>query len=103
MSQVRIGIIGSRFQAECIAGAVKAVPEEAEGLAVASPTPGHAARFAERHRIPRAYTDYHELLRNPDVELVSIAAPNRLHAQLTLDAAKAGKHVVCEKDRKSVV
>jgi len=97
MSQVRIGIIGSRFQAECIAGAVKAVPEEAEVLAVASPTPGHAARFAERHGIPRAYTDYHELLRNPDVEMVSIAAPNRLHAQLTLDAAKAGKHVVCEK------
>src|SRR6266487_2080096 len=97
MSKVRIGIIGSRFQAECIAGAVKAVPEEAEVLAVASPTKGHAAGFAERHGIPRAYTDYHELLRNPEVEMVSIAAPNRLHAQRTLDAAKAGKHVVCEK------
>src|SRR6266550_5068145 len=92
MSKVRIGIIGSRFQAGCIAGAVKA-----EVLAVASPTKGHAAGFAERHGIPRAYTDYHELLRNPEVEMVSIAAPNRLHAQLTLDAAKAGKHVVCEK------
>jgi len=37
-SKVRIGIIGSRFQADCIAGAVKAMPEEGEVVAVASPT-----------------------------------------------------------------
>ena len=43
MSKVRIGIIGSRFQAECIAGAVKAMPEEGEVVAVASPSKGHAA------------------------------------------------------------
>src|SRR3989475_6021503 len=97
MSKVRIGILGSRFQAECIAGAVKAMPEEGEVVAVASPTEGHAAGFAKRHGIPRAYTDYRELLRDPRVELISITAPNRLHAQITIDAAKAGKHVVCEK------
>src|SRR3989449_9397576 len=97
MSTVRIGIIGSRFQADCIAGAVKAVPDAAELVAVASPTKGHAADFAKRHGIPRAYTDHRELLRDPDVELIWITAPNRLHAQLTIDAAEAGKHVVCEK------
>src|SRR2546430_9720828 len=63
MSKVRIGIIGSRFQAECIAGAVNAMPEEGEVVAVASPSKGHAAGFAKRHGIPHAYTDYHELLR----------------------------------------
>src|SRR2546425_7246807 len=97
MSKVRIGILGSRFQVECIAGAVKAMPEESEVVAVASPTKGHAAGFAQRHGIPRAYTDYRELLRDPDVEMISITAPNRLHAQITIDAASAGKHVVCEK------
>src|SRR5216117_1995596 len=97
MSKVRIGILGSRFQADCIAGAVKAMPEEGEVVAVASPTKAHAAAFAKRHGIPRAYTDYRELLRDPRVELISITAPNRLHAQITIDAAKAGKHVVCEK------
>src|SRR5947208_11265155 len=97
MSKVRIGIIGSRFQADCIAGAVKAMPEEGELVAVASPTKGHAAGFAKRHGIARAYTDYRELLRDADVELISITAPNRVHAQITIDAAKAGKHVVCEK------
>src|SRR5258705_8501961 len=97
MSKVKIGIVGSRFQADCIASAVKAIPEDAELVAVASPTKGHATEFAKRHGIPNAYSDYHDLLRDPKVELISITAPNRLHAQITIDAAKAGKHVVCEK------
>ena len=97
MSKVRIGIVGSGFQADCIAQAVKTMPEEGEVVAVASPTKGHAAGFAKRHGIPRAYTDHRELLRDSDVEMVSITAPNRLHAQIAIDAARAGKHVVCEK------
>jgi predicted dehydrogenase len=97
MPKVKIGIIGSRFQADCIAASVRAMPEEAEVVAVASPTKGNAEAFARRHGIARAYADYRELLRDREVEMVSITAPNRLHAQLTIDAARAGKHVVCEK------
>ncbi len=78
MSKVRVGIIGSRFQADCIASAVKAVPEDAEVVAVASPTKSHAADFAKRHGVPRSYTDYHELLGDPQVEMISVTAPNRL-------------------------
>ena len=70
MSKVRIGILGSRFQADCIAGAVKAMSEEAEVVAVASPTRAHATAFATRHGIPRAYTDHRELLRDPNVKLI---------------------------------
>src|SRR5436309_14722847 len=87
--KVKIGIVGSRFQADCIAGAVKAMPEEGEVI--------DAAGFAQRHGIPRAHTDYRELLRDPDVEMVSITAPDRLQSQIAIDAAKAVKHVVCEK------
>ncbi|NUQ21091.1 MAG: Gfo/Idh/MocA family oxidoreductase [Gemmatimonadaceae bacterium] len=97
MSKVRIGIIGSRFQADCIAHSVKMMPDEMEVVAVASPTPGNAEKFARQHGIRAAYTDYRELLRDRDVDMVSITAPNRLHAQMTIDAAAAGKHVVCEK------
>src|SRR6185503_6098924 len=97
MSKVKVGIVGSRFQADCIASVVKAVPEDAEVVAGASPTKSHAADFAKRHGVPRSYTDYHEMLRDPEVEMVSVTAPNRLHAQITIDAANAGKHVVCEK------
>src|SRR4051812_25926340 len=97
VSRVRIGIVGSRFQADCIAHSVKLMPDEAEVVAVASPTRGNADAFAKRHDVPRAYTDYREMLRDPNVEMISISAPNKLHAQITIDAAKAGKHVVCEK------
>jgi predicted dehydrogenase len=97
VSKVKIGIVGSRFQADCIAGSVQDMPEEAEVVAVASPTPGNAEAFARRHGIPAAYGDYREMLRDPAIELISITAPNRLHARITVDAAKAGKHVVCEK------
>jgi len=43
------------------------------------------------------YEDYHQLLENPDIELVVIALPLHLHYQVTMDALDAGKHVLCEK------
>jgi len=73
------------------------MPEEMEVVAVASPTRGNAEEFARRHGISSHYSDYRELLKDKNVEIISITAPNRLHAQITIDAAKAGKHVVCEK------
>lgn len=97
MATVKVGLIGSRFQADCIAGSVKAIPDEAEVVAVASPSPGHAEALAKRHGIPAFHTDYRKVLSDPAVELVSITAPNHLHARMTIEAAKAGKHVVCEK------
>ena len=94
MSKVRIGIIGSRFQADCIAGAVKAMPEEGEVVAVASPTKGHAAGFAKRHDIPRAYTDYRELLLSrPATALGDESLPVGLLALLArIEARELGEY-----------
>ena len=97
MTPVKIGIVGSGFQADCIAASVAAIPGEAEVVAVASPTPGNAEALARRHGIATWYTDYRAMLRDPAVELVSITAPNHVHARLTIEAAQAGKHVACEK------
>ncbi len=94
---VRIGIIGSQFEADIHAAAIAMVPDAAEAVAVASPTPGHAAALAERYGIPRVFTDYREMLKERDIEMVTIAAPNALHAQMALDCGRAGKHIVCEK------
>lgn len=52
---------------------------------------------ANARRDIRLYQDYRELLRNPDIEMVVIALPLHLHAQATIDALRAGKHVLCEK------
>ncbi|MBN9070289.1 MAG: Gfo/Idh/MocA family oxidoreductase [Rhizobiales bacterium] len=95
--KVKVGIIGSRFEADIHAESFKILPDEAEVVAIASPTPGNAAAMAKRHGIPRVFTDYREMLKEPDIEMITITAPNRLHAQMTIDIANAGKHVVCEK------
>ena len=95
--RVKVGIIGSGFQADIHAESFRLMPDEAEVVAVASPTPGNAQRLARKHGIPRWFNDYRALLAEPDIEMVTITAPNRLHARMTVDAAHAGKHVVCEK------
>ncbi len=94
---VKVGIIGSQFEADIHAASFQITPGEAEVVAVASPTPGHAEKFARERDIPRFFTDYREMLKEDDIEMVTIAAPNYLHAQMTIDIANAGKHVVCEK------
>jgi myo-inositol 2-dehydrogenase / D-chiro-inositol 1-dehydrogenase len=97
MDRVRIGIVGSRFQADCVATSAKMIPDEAVVVAAASPTPGNAEALARRHGIAAFYGDYRDMLRDPAVEMVWVTAPNRFHAQITIDAAHSGKHVVCEK------
>jgi len=96
MNPVGVGIIGSQFIAELHAEAFKRVPD-AKVVAVASPTQAHAKAFAAKHQVARWFTDYHELLNLKEVEVVSLCLPNHLHCQATVDAATAGKHVICEK------
>jgi myo-inositol 2-dehydrogenase / D-chiro-inositol 1-dehydrogenase len=95
--RVKVGIIGSQFQADIHAASFQILPQEAEVVAIASPTPGNATALAKRFGIPRVFTDYREMLKERDIEMVTIAAPNSLHAQMTKDIAAAGKHIVCEK------
>jgi predicted dehydrogenase len=96
MSSVGIGIIGSQFIAELHIEALRRVPE-AQVVAVASPTEAHVKGFAAKHHIPHCYTDYRDLLNRKDIQVVSLCLPNDLHCQATEDAARAGKHVICEK------
>jgi myo-inositol 2-dehydrogenase / D-chiro-inositol 1-dehydrogenase len=94
--KVRVGIIGSQFISSIHADSLKRCPA-AELMAVASPTPGHAAGFAQKHGLPHSYTDYRRLLERDEIDLLVIGVPNDLHSQVVLDAAAAGKHIVLEK------
>lgn len=96
-TKLKVGIIGSKFEADIHAAAFQIMPEEAEVVGVASPTPGNAQALAQRYAIPKVFLDYREMLAEQDIDMVTIAAPNSLHCQMTCDAARAGKHVVCEK------
>lgn len=95
--RVGIGLIGSGFIADIHAHAVREFVHDAEVVGVASATPGKAAKFAAERGIPHAFDDYRALLAMPQVDVVTVAAPNDLHCQITCDAAAAGKHVICEK------
>jgi myo-inositol 2-dehydrogenase/D-chiro-inositol 1-dehydrogenase len=95
--KVKVGIIGSQFAGDIHAAALRMVPDAAEVVAVASPTPGHAEELAKRYEIPHVFHDYRDMLKERDIELVTITAPNKLHRTMALDIARAGKHVVCEK------
>ena len=65
--------------------------------AVAARDGDRARAFASEFGIPRAYDSYDALLEDPEVDGVYIGLPNSLHAEWTVRAAAAGKHVLCEK------
>ena len=94
---VKVGIIGSQFQANCHAASIAMVEDAMTVVAVASPTSGNAAALAAQYSIPRVYQDYRELCNDVEVEAVTITAPNALHCEMTIALARAGKHVICEK------
>ncbi|MDF2869618.1 MAG: MviM4 [Anaerocolumna sp.] len=58
-----------------------------------------AIKAKEQYGVPDAkvYTDYMELLKDKDIEVVHVCTPNRSHAPISIDSLHAGKHVMCEK------
>jgi predicted dehydrogenase len=94
--RVNVGLIGSQFISAIHAESLSRC-NQAEMMAVASPTPGHASAFAEKHGIPKAFTSHRDLLAMKEIDMVVVGAPNRFHCQLAVEAAAAGKHIVMEK------
>jgi predicted dehydrogenase len=66
-------------------------------VAIAESNPTRAKEAADRFKLPRIYSDYHELLEQVDIDAVTVALPNHLHASVAIEALKARKHVMIEK------
>lgn len=94
--KVGIGIVGSQFISSIHVEALKTV-NDAKIIAVMSPTKGNAKAFAIKHDIPHHFTDIDKMLALEDITMVIIGAPNHVHCEITVKAAKAGKHIVVEK------
>ena len=97
MSVLRIGILSTAniATAKVIPGMRRA--ERVEVVAIASRDAARSRAVADRLGIPTAHGSYEALLADPDVDAVYIPLPNHLHAEWTIAAARAGKHVLCEK------
>ena len=96
-AEVRIGTLGA---ARIAPMALIRPARETDGVsvtAVAARDRKRAVAFAAKHGVDTVHDDYPSLLADPDIDAVYNPLPNGLHAEWTLKALEAGKHVLCEK------
>ena len=97
----RLALLGCGWVADMHARAAATCGHTVAG--VANHRLESAERFASEHQIERATTDWRELVRAPDVDIVVVCTPNALHAEQSITALEAGKHVFCEKPMATTV
>lgn len=93
---VRFGVISASGMAQAHMAAIRD-NRRARLAAVCDIDPDKARQVAEAFQVADIYTDYRDLLRNPDLDAVVICTPDQLHREMTVAALAAGKHVLCEK------
>jgi len=96
MSPIRYGVIGCAGVGTTHAEGVHAA-DGAELVACADIDPDAARGFADEYRVPAWYEDVTEMIRESGVDAVSVCTPSGTHADVTVEAAEAGVHVLCEK------
>lgn len=96
MPRRKVAIIGTGFSASSHVDALSRL-RDVEIAAIAGRSLEQAQAAARRYGIPRAYGDYRELLRDPEVEAVHNCTPNHLHTEVNLAVLAAGKHLLSEK------
>jgi len=94
--KVGFGVIGTGIFGENHALVYSRLPE-AELVAICDIDAERAKAVAEKYGARTYYTDYQELLSNPDIQAVSVATPDFAHRDIAVAAAQAKKHILCEK------
>ncbi|MYB65901.1 Gfo/Idh/MocA family oxidoreductase [Candidatus Poribacteria bacterium] len=97
MAVLRWGILGCGNVAEHKGGPPLYSVDDSELIAVMRRDQAKAEDFAIRHGAKRAYTDVDKLLSDDEINAIYIATPPNLHCEQTVRAARAGKHILCEK------
>ncbi len=69
----------------------------AELVAICDTDAAQLARRAAEWGVPRTYTDYHELLADPEIDIIEVNTPHHLHKPMVIAALEAGKNVSCQK------
>lgn len=96
MNKIKAGIIGTGFIGPSHIEALRRLGY-VEIVALSVRNAEVAQQKAKLLSIDKAYGDYHDLLKNSEIEVVHICTPNNLHYTMSKEALEAGKHVICEK------
>ncbi|MGH0038347.1 MAG: Gfo/Idh/MocA family protein [Myxococcota bacterium] len=94
---LRMGILGAATIAPIALVRPAREVDDVDVVSVAARDPEKARRFAARHGIGKVHSSYAEMLDDPSLDAIYVPLPNGLHAEWTLRALEAGKHVLCEK------
>lgn len=96
MIVMRWGLIGASNIAEtAFIPAVNRHPQSKIVAVASSSSKGEL--FSKKHQIDKLYSNYEDLLKDSEVDAVYISLPNHLHKKWSIEAAKHGKHILCEK------
>lgn len=97
MQRTKVAVLGAGFVSAIHLESYHRFVPSAEVIAVYARNPEKAKAFAEKYNIPKWYDDLDEIINNSGCEVIDICLPNYLHAEATLKAAAAGKHIIIEK------
>jgi predicted dehydrogenase len=102
--EIGVGILGYAFMGKAHSNAFKKLPYMMyppvaipKLVGIAGRSEAAVREAAKRYGYQHAYTDWREMLANPDIQVFDNGGPNDAHAEPCIEAAKAGKHVFCEK------
>ena len=96
MDKLKLGILGTADIAREFMAGIR-LSQKADVVAIASRTLDKAEAFASEFEIGKAYAAYDALLADVEIDAIYNPLPNTLHAEWSIRAAEAGKHVLCEK------
>lgn len=104
MKKMKVGVVGAGFMGKAHCVALSNMPKlftDAPYVpvfqTVCDIVPEIAQDFKERFSFEKVCTDYRDIINDPEIDIVCVCTPNDSHAEISIAALKAGKHVICEK------
>lgn len=95
--KLRIGVIGAGRIGKLHSNNLVSRVPNAELVAISDVYEPAAKELAEKLNVPNYYSDYHKILEDPTIDAVFICSSTDTHSPISIEAAKAGKHIFCEK------
>ena len=97
MNKLKIGIVGAGRIGNVHAESITYHIPEADVVMVTDVIEENAKKLAARFGVPKYSADYMDIVNDPAIDAVLVCSPTPTHADITIAALKAGKHVFCEK------